>query len=96
MSVRARLVLSTLCVFNAIILLILGTASLAFVDGRTRYVLAATMWIARGPSLQALARPAPRRGLAMTSTDPPRRRISQAALKAHRRPSQWHAPQWTP
>ena len=45
MSVRARLVLSTLCVFNAIILLILGTGSLVFVDGGTRYALAAAMWI---------------------------------------------------
>ena len=46
MSVRARLVLSTLCVFNAILLLLLGAGSLAFVDGRTRFLLAAAMWIA--------------------------------------------------
>jgi hypothetical protein len=44
-SVRARLVLSTLCVFNAIILAILGIGSLVFVDGGTRYVLAAAMGI---------------------------------------------------
>ena len=46
MSVRARLVLSTLCVFNSIILLLLGTGSLVFVDGRSRYAVAAAMWIA--------------------------------------------------
>ncbi len=46
-SVRARLVLSTLCVFNAIVLLvprdrIVGRSSTA----ERRYVLAAAMWIA--------------------------------------------------
>ena len=46
MSVRARIVLSTLCVFNAIILTLLGTGSLVFVDGPSRYALAAAMWIA--------------------------------------------------
>jgi hypothetical protein len=45
-SVRARLVLSTLGVFNAILLVVLGAGCLAFVDGRTRYALAAAMWIA--------------------------------------------------
>ena len=45
MSIRARLVLSTLCVFNAILLLLLGAGSLAFVDGRPRFVLAAAMLI---------------------------------------------------
>ena len=38
--------LSTLCVFNAIILLILGAGSLGFVDGRDAFALAAAMWIA--------------------------------------------------
>jgi hypothetical protein len=45
-SIRTRLVLSTLCVFNAIILLLLGAGSLSFVDGRTRFALATTMWLA--------------------------------------------------
>ena len=45
LSVRARLVLSTLCVFNAGILLVLGGGSVAFVDGRTRYALAAVLWV---------------------------------------------------
>ena len=43
---QGSLVLSTLCVFNTIILLLLGAGSLVFVDGRTSLHLAAALWIA--------------------------------------------------
>ena len=44
---RRRIIFAVLgLVFNAIILLILGAGSLAFVDGRTRFALATALWIA--------------------------------------------------
>jgi hypothetical protein len=46
MSAQTRLVLATLCVFNAVSLTLLGIGSLAFVDGSVRVVVAAVMWIA--------------------------------------------------
>ncbi len=45
-SVQARVVLATLCVFNGVILLALGLGAAIFVDGVTRFGLAAGMWIA--------------------------------------------------
>jgi hypothetical protein len=46
MSVQTRLVLATLCVFNACSLTLLGIGSLAFVDGPARVIVATGMWIA--------------------------------------------------
>jgi hypothetical protein len=46
MSTQTRLVLATLCVFNAASLTLLGIGSLAFVDGAARVILAALLWIA--------------------------------------------------
>ncbi len=46
MSAQTRLVLATLCVFNAFSLALLGAGTLAFVDGFARVVGAALMWVA--------------------------------------------------
>jgi hypothetical protein len=45
-SPQTRIVLSTLCVFNAIILGVLGVGCVAYVDGPLRFPLAAAMWLA--------------------------------------------------
>jgi hypothetical protein len=46
MSVQTRLVLSTICVFNAIILTALGMGSAVYIDGALRFVVGAGMWVA--------------------------------------------------
>lgn len=46
MSPQTRLVLATLCVFNACMLTLLGIGSLAFVDGLARVIVASVLWIA--------------------------------------------------
>ena len=50
-----RIALGTLCIFNAMILVVLGFAALFFVDGRAAGVLGAGFWVAAG-TLSALAR----------------------------------------
>ena len=48
MSVHTRIVLGTLCVFNALILIVLGFASLRFVDGVAGPIVAGCFWLAAG------------------------------------------------
>ncbi len=45
MSPQTRLVLATLCVFNAFSVTLLGVASVVFVDGMARVILATGLWI---------------------------------------------------
>jgi hypothetical protein len=45
-SVQTRLVLATLCVFNGVVLLVLGIGSAVFVDGTVRLGLAGALWVA--------------------------------------------------
>jgi hypothetical protein len=47
-SVQARLVLATLCVFNGVILCVVGLGSVLFVDGGIRLVVAAALWSGAG------------------------------------------------
>jgi hypothetical protein len=54
-SVQTRLVLATLCVFNGVILAVLGAGSAVFVDGAARFGVASAMWAAAG-ALFAVAR----------------------------------------
>jgi hypothetical protein len=44
--VQTRIVLATLCVFNAVILALLGFGSIVFVDGAERFLLSAVLWVA--------------------------------------------------
>jgi hypothetical protein len=55
MSVRTRIVLGTLCTFNALLLVVIGAIALGFVDGRAGPVGAASFWTAAA-SLLLLAR----------------------------------------
>lgn len=48
MSVRTRLVLGTLCVFNAISLMALGFGSVFFVNGTAGPLVAGCLWFAAG------------------------------------------------
>jgi hypothetical protein len=43
-----RIVLGTLCMFNALILVVLGFAAFFFVSGRAAPLLAAAFWVASG------------------------------------------------
>jgi type IV secretory pathway TrbD component len=44
-TVQTRLVIATLCVFNGVILLVLGLGVIVFVDGAIRFGLGGGMWI---------------------------------------------------
>jgi hypothetical protein len=46
MSVRTRIALGTLCMFNAVTLLALGVIALRFVDGAAAPAVAVVLWIA--------------------------------------------------
>lgn len=48
MSVQMRIALGTLCVFNAVIIFVLGGAALVFVNGRAAPLLACAFWLAAG------------------------------------------------
>jgi hypothetical protein len=45
-SVQTRLVLATLCVFNGVVLILLGIGSAVFVDGTVRLGLAGALCVA--------------------------------------------------
>jgi hypothetical protein len=47
-SVQMRIALGTLCVFNAVIIIVLGVAALFFVNGRAAPLLACAFWFAAG------------------------------------------------
>ena len=55
MSVQMRIALGTLCVFNGVLLSVLGGVALWFVNGRTAPVLGGVFWVA-AVVLFALAR----------------------------------------
>jgi len=55
MSVRSRIVLGTLCTFNALILCVLGGVSFRYVDGHAGSIGAVLFWTAAA-SLFVLAR----------------------------------------
>ncbi len=44
-TVQTRVVLATLCVFNGIILTIIGVGAVVFVDGSVRLGVAGSMWL---------------------------------------------------
>ena len=46
MTAQARVVLATLCVFNGVILVVLGVGTALFVDGIVRLGIAGSMWAA--------------------------------------------------
>ena len=48
MSVQMRIVLGTLCMFNALILVVLGFGALFFVNGDAAPLLGAAFWVAAG------------------------------------------------
>lgn len=48
MSVRARIALGTLCMFNGCTLVVLGLIALRFVDGVAAPLGAAGLWVAAG------------------------------------------------
>ena len=48
MSVQMRIALGTICVFNALILVVLGGAALFFVDGRAAPLIACAFWFGAG------------------------------------------------
>ena len=48
MSVQMRIALGTLCVFNAIILVVIGGVALFFVNGRAAPLLACAFWFGAG------------------------------------------------
>jgi hypothetical protein len=54
-SVQMRIALGTLCIFNAMILVVLGGAALWFVNGSAAPFLASALWLAAG-MLLGLAR----------------------------------------
>jgi hypothetical protein len=54
-SVQMRIALGTLCIFNAVILVVLGGAAFLFVNGGAAPLLGAAFWLAPG-MLLSLAR----------------------------------------
>lgn len=48
MSIRTRIALGTLCVFNAFIITVLGVIALMYIDGAAAPVSAGACWLSAG------------------------------------------------